>query len=152
MQKCKILPPVQRTVQKKCKKIQNSATCAEDGAKKCKILPPVQRTVLLSEVGMGFSRSGFGIDIHSCLRTNNCVNIYPNKIKTTLVSIFSHLLGPFLGKRNCTSRRFEDDWLHSLCPSLQSAANILILSFSSKNGSSGLSCFQRFSKMTRCRR
>ena len=67
--KCKILPPVQRTVQKKCKKIQNSATCAEDGAKKCKILPPVQRTVLLSEVGMGFSRSGFGIDIHSCLRT-----------------------------------------------------------------------------------
>ena len=135
------------------KKVQKNAKKCK---KKCKIMPPVQRTVLLSEVGMGFSRSGFGIDIHSCLRTkyssDNCMNIYPNKIKTTLVSIFFNLLSLFPGKRNFTSRRFEDDWLHSLCPSLQSAANILILSFSSKNGSSGLSCFQRFSKMTRCRR
>ena len=43
----------------------------------------------------------------------------------------------FIGRS--TSRSCEDDWLHSLCPSLQRAASILIRSFSSRKSSFGLS-------------
>ena len=50
-----------------------------------------------------------------------------------------------------TSRRFEDDWLHSLCPSLQSAASILIRSFSSRKSSFGLSYFDQCHFLGFCR-
>ena len=108
---------------------------------------PVQRTVLRSEFGIGFSMSGFGIAIQSCASKSllqSCWVPYNNASERKddihfirLNNIAALEQEEFIGKS--TSRSCEDDWLHSLCPSLQRAASILIRSFSSRKSSFGLS-------------